>query len=289
MAEGMAYVNGEYVELEAARVPVEDRGYLFGDGVYEVVRVYRGKAFELGRHLVRLEYSSAGIELSLPGTLPELEETARTLVARSGLREAVLYIQVTRGVAPRQHPFPTVEPSLVMTVRPAAPQPAEYRQHGVAAITTRDERWGRCDLKTVNLLPNVLAKEKARRAGAYEAVLVRDGRISEGASSNVFAVINRVLLTPPRSHRILSGITREIVLEIAAERGITVREEDFPVEVLKGADEIVLTGTITGVLPVVSLDGQPVGKGRPGQMAQLLGAAYQERIAAACRQAEEAR
>ncbi|MCR4402116.1 MAG: D-amino-acid transaminase [Firmicutes bacterium] len=278
----IAYVNGEFIALSEARVSVEDRGFQFGDGVYEVVRCYRGKPFALDEHLARLERSAAGIELALPWTRHELRELAAEALQRSGIAEAVLYIQVTRGWAARNHAFPeTVKPTIVLTVRPAKPVPPDRVERGASAITVPDERWLRCDIKSIDLLPNVMAKEKARRAGALEAVMIRDGAyVTEGSSSNVFAVIDGTIHTAPEGPRILSGVTRSIVLRLAREMGMRVVEDFFAPGLLADADEVFITSTTLEVTPCVQIDGRPVAAGRPGEITRSLAAAYASEVTA---------
>ncbi len=280
----LVYLNGQFMEFQEARVAVEDRGFMFGDGIYEVVRCYGGKTFSLLPHLVRLQKSAAAIELELPWSIAELVETAETLLAKSALAEALIYIQATRGAAPRQHLFPTgVEPTLLMTIRRFTPLPAEYNSLGVAVITVPDNRWGGCHIKSINLLPNVLAKEKAHKSGALEAVFVRhDGLVSEGGSSNLFAVLDGTVVTPPADHHILAGVTREHVLDLARQQYLKVEERPLHLADLRQAEEIFLTGTVMEVLPVVKLDDHLVGNGTPGPIAGKLWDLYRQRYREEC-------
>lgn len=275
----LVYLDGEYLSFEEARVSVEDRGFQFGDGVYEVVRCYGRRPFSLVPHLERLYRSAAAIELAIPHSLEELKILASAVVERSGLAEAELYLQVTRGTAPRQHLFPVdVKPTLVISIRQVRVVPGEYRVKGITAITVPDDRWGRCHIKSVNLLPNVLAKEKAKKNGAQEAVFVRNnGLVSEGSSSNIFAVVQGRLITPPADHHILAGITRGHFLDLARREGLEVSEEELPVDTLRQADEVFLTSTVMEMLPIVRLDGKQVGKGIPGPVSGRLYQLYTER------------
>ncbi|MGE5573174.1 MAG: D-amino-acid transaminase [Bacteroidota bacterium] len=277
----VAFVNGEFMDLSDARVSVEDRGFQFGDGVYEVVRCYRGTPFALEEHLGRLARSASGIELGLPNDTRRLGEIAVEALRRSGIAEAVLYMQVTRGWAPRNHAFPeAAKPTCVITVRPAKPAPPDRASLGVSVITVPDERWLRCDIKSTDLLPNVMAKQKAIRAGALEAVMIRDGAyVTEGASTNVFAVKDGTIHTAPEGSRILSGITRSIVLGLAREHGMLVVEEFFTPEFLVGADEAFITSTTMEVVPCVRVDGRPVGDGRPGPVTRAIASAYSAEVA----------
>lgn len=274
------FVNGEWLAPGQARVSVEDRGFQFGDGVYEVVRVYRGKPFALRPHLLRLARSAREIELELPVPLEQLEEMVREAPARRGVEEATVYIQLTRGFAPRVHYFPEeAEPTLVVYASPVRRQPAALYEQGAAAIVLPDERWLRCDIKSVNLLPNALAKERARRAGALEALLWREGvGITEGSSSNVFAVRDGTLVTAPAGRYILRGITRDIVLELAREAGIPVQERFLSKEELLAADEVLVTSTTLEVMPIARIDGGAVGEGRPGPVARRLREAYGAKV-----------
>jgi D-alanine transaminase len=268
------YLNGTYLDRAQAMVSVDDRGFLFGDGVYEVTRVHHGRLFEGERHLRRLARGLEGLSIALPaGLAGGLLEISERLVRENGLEhgDAMVYLQITRGVAPRTHHFPprgTVPTVFLSASRLLAPE--ETRARGATVITTPELRWARCDLKTVNLLPNVLAKQKAVAAGAFEAVFVRDGLVIEGASSNTFAMIGGVLRTHPATHRILAGITREVVLEIAAELGIPVDEQAVTVDGLAGASEVMVTATTADVMPVVRVDERVVGDGRPGPIAREL-------------------
>jgi D-alanine transaminase len=269
-----AYVNGRFLPLGEAAVGIEDRGYQFGDGIYEVVRVYGGTPFKMREHLDRLRRSARAIELDLPD-LDRLTEDALELLKRNGLRECSLYIQVTRGVCPRKHTVPRgIAPTVVMTAREVAGFPAEYRSRGVKLITVPDDRWARCYIKTTNLLPNVLARSKAERAGAYEAVFVRDGFVMECSSSNLFIVESGALVTPPLTNYILAGVTRATVIQLAEELGIEVREEAVSLERLYRSDEVFVTGTVTEIVPAVDIDGTTVGTGKPGPVFSLLYRGY---------------
>lgn len=283
MAE-CAYLDGTFRDLADCRVGIEDRGYQFADGVYEVIRVYAGRPFLLEAHLARLGRSAAGIELPLPLDAGGFARVLEACIARSGVRHGTLYMQVTRGEAPRHHPFPDpARPRVIAYAREVPLIPEETFRRGVAAITVPDERWGRCHLKTIALLPNALAAERARRAGVDEAILVgADGLVAEGASCNVFAVIDGTLRTAPEGPRILSGIARAVVIEVAQEAGLDVEEEAFRAEAFAEASEVLLTGTTREVTPCVRVDGRPVGGGEPGPVARELGRLYRERIRAAC-------
>ena len=274
MAEMVVYLNGKFMPYDEAKVGIEDRGFQYADGIYEVIRVYDGKPFRLEDHFDRLEMSAKAIELDLPD-LEKLKADAMELLRLNGSREASLYIQVTRGPAVRKHEFPAeAQPTVVMMAREVTGYPQEYRRNGVKAITVPDDRWAKCYIKSVSLLPNVLAKEKAKRAGAYEAIFIRDGFLMEGSHSNVFVVESGVLKTPPLTNYILAGVTRQVVLEIANDLGVPWFEESIPLDRLLKADEVFFTGTVTEIMPVVSIDGKVIGSGVPGPLAMKLHEAF---------------
>lgn len=275
----IAFVNGKWSPLSAAKVSVEDRGFQFGDGIYELIRSYDGRIFHVGEHLARLVASAKEIEITLPYTPAQLEQVIRTGIRKSGYSDAKIYIQVTRGAAPRLHSFPKdARPTVVMTFRKFEPLPARLREEGVALISLPDIRWSRCNVKSLNLLPNVMGREQASRAGAFEAIFVRDGKVTEGAGSNLFAVIGKKVITPPAGPCILSGITREAVLQIGKKIGLDMVEKELKRAQLDAAEELFLTGTTVEVLPVVRLDGKPIGTGRPGEKTQKLYRAFREQI-----------
>jgi D-alanine transaminase len=275
----IAFVNGKWSPLSAAKVSVEDRGFQFGDGIYELIRTYQGEIFHIEEHLSRLEASAKEIEITLPYTAAQLEKIIRLGCRKSGYPDAKIYIQVTRGAAPRVHSFPKkVKPTVVMTFRAFEPLPLKLRGEGVAIISSPDIRWARCNVKSLNLLPNVMGREQALRAGAFEAIFIRDGKVTEGAGSNLFAVIGRKIITPPAGPFILSGITREVVLQIGKEKGLEMVEKELKLSQLYSADELFLTGTTVEVLPVVRLDGKPIGTGRPGEKTLFLYRSFQEQI-----------
>lgn len=256
----LAWLDGEVAPLAETRVPVEDRGYLFADGVYEVIRAYGGRLFSAADHLARLGRSAAGIELVLPFAEARFGAIAEDLLAQAALTDAEVYIQVTRGAARRHHLFPAdTPPSVLLWVQALRPIDPALRAAGVQVVTLPDERWARCHLKTISLLANVLAKEQARRLGAYEALLVRDGVVTEGTSCNVFLVVDGQLVTPRADHRILPGITRERLIGVAASLGIACAERDVPFVELERASEAFLTSTMMEIMPVAGLNGRDLG------------------------------
>jgi D-alanine transaminase len=270
----VAYVNGRYLPQREAAVNVEDRGYQFGDGVYEVVHVYDGRFIDEDRHLARLERSLKEIRLTQPMSLTSLRRVLREVVARNRVREGLVYIQVTRGVSRRDHPFPTkpVPPAIVVTTRRLPPFPKDVGRWQAAAITTPDLRWARCDIKSVGLLPNVLARQAAREQGAYEAILVNaEGMVTEGAATSVWIVDrNGTLRTRHLDHVILPGCTRGSLIALMREAGIAFEERAFSADELRAARETFVTSATSYVRPIVRLDGKPVGDGDVGPVTRRL-------------------
>ncbi len=274
------YLNGEFLPYEEAKVPVDDRGFLFADGVYEVARVYRGRVFMMEAHLRRMAAGLAALRIALPG-LDELAGVAERLLDENALRggDATIYIQVTRGAAPRKHAFPPdATPTVFVAARPFSEHPPAYFSDGVAAITVPDTRWSRCDIKSVALLPNVLANQQAHERGAFEALFVRDGVVIEGSHSNLFGVLDGELLTFPACNYILDGISRRLVLELAAGLDVPAREGPIYFERLADASELFLSGTTTEVMPVTRVDDRAVGGGTPGPITRRLMEAFAARI-----------
>lgn len=265
--------------IEEACIPVLDRGFIFGDGVYEVIPVYSNRGFRLPEHLSRLQHSLDGIHLPNPYTDEEWTKLINELVARNAGEDQYLYLHITRGVAKRDHAFPRppVAPTVFMMSNPLTTPPAELLQSGVGAVTAQDNRWLRCDIKSIALLPNVLLRQMAVDAGCAETILIRDDEfMTEGAASNIFVVKNGTLLAPPKDHFMLPGITYDVVLEIAANNSIPYQVRKVAKEELFNADEILLTSSTKEVLAITHLDGQPVGKGKPGQMFEKLYRLYQD-------------
>lgn len=276
-------LNGEIIKHSDAKIDVEDRGYQFGDGVYEVIRVYNGKIFTVQEHLRRLEKSLTDIEISLPLILGQLREKLEELVLKNKLDNGMIYLQVTRGVAPRNHAFPTevTAPTFVAYVNEIE-RPIESFQSGVKTIITEDLRWLRCDIKSLNLLGNVLAKQKAVQEGCNEAILHRGQEVTEGSTSNVFIVKNGVVITHESNHYILKGITKEVVLQVCARQNIPVEERTFTLEELAQADEVFLTSTISEVMPIIEMIGKRTAAGFPGPVTRKLQALFEEEIEKQC-------
>ncbi|MDE2342970.1 MAG: D-amino acid aminotransferase [Betaproteobacteria bacterium] len=271
------YLNGQFMPLEQATVPVLDRGFIFGDGVYEVIPVYNRSPLALDRHLRRLEYSLDGIRMAYPMSREEWKNLISELIAREPSADQSLYLHVTRGVAPRDHAFPKgVAPTVFAMTKPLTPPPPSWIKDGVSAITHADFRWLRCDLKTTSLLANVLLRQLAVDAGAAECLLIRDGFLTEGAASNALVVLDGQLLAPPRNHLLLPGITYELVLEVAARHGIPHKERPVTEAELRCAQEVMMTSSTREIVPITRLDGVPVGKGCPGPITMRLLELYQE-------------
>ena len=271
------YLNGEFMPLDKARVPVLDRGFIFGDGVYEVIPVYSRRPFRLPEHLQRLARSLASIRLANPLGEAEWTRLIGDIVARNAGEDQSVYLQVTRGVAKRDHAFPReAKPTVFVMSGPLVTPARELVENGVPCITGTDYRWLKCDVKSVSLLGNCLLRQSAADAGAAEIVLFRDGHLTEASASNVFAIRKGTLLSPPKTRLILPGITYDVVLELAQATGIPVELRAVTETEVRGADELWLTSSTREVLAIVSLDGKPVGSGRPGPVFKKLYQAFQE-------------
>lgn len=278
----IVYLNGQYVAREQALIPVEDRGFIFGDGIYEGVRAVNGQLFEWDAHAARMMNGLAGLRIAFSADdMAALKAAHERLLAENGLieGEAFLYSEVSRGAAPRTHHFPPAgtKPTVFVIATRLTVSRAQ-REAGVSAVTYPDLRWKRRDWKTVNLLGNVLARQAAAEAGAYEAILHEDGHVTEGAATNVFAVFDGVLHTHPLSERILPGITRKVIVEVIRELGLTLVETPIPFARLATADEIFLCGSTTDVTPVVTLDGKPVANGQAGAVTAKVREGFEARL-----------
>jgi D-alanine transaminase len=271
------YLNGEFLPLEEARVPVLDRGFIFGDGVYDVLTVYGGKLFRSEQHLARLARSLAAIGIDNPHRDEEWLAICARLVAMQSHPDQIVYIQVTRGVAPRAHAFPAgIRPTVFMMANPLQPWPQEVRERGVACVTMQDERWLHCDIKSVSLLGNVLAAEHAARHGVTETIQFRDGFLTEASSSNVWIVKDGALIGPKKNNLVLEGIRFGLFEELCRADSIPYVLRDIARDEVLAADEVILSSTVKEVLAVVSLDGRPVGDGKPGPLGKRLYALYQD-------------
>ncbi len=272
----MIYLNGKWMPIEEACVPVLDRGFIFGDGVYEVIPAYSRKPFRLNRHLNRLQHSLDGIRLKNPFSNEEWKQLLEQVIASNEGEDQYLYLHITRGVAKRDHAFPlNVAPTVFIMSNPLLPPPAELLVSGASAITALDNRWIRCDVKAISLLPNVLLRQLAVDVQSLETILIRDGFLTEGAASNIFIVRNNILLAPPKSHLMLPGITYDVVLELAATHNIKHEVREIAESEVRTADEILLTSSTKEIMPITTLDGKPVGTGQPGKMFAQLHALYQ--------------
>jgi len=273
------YLNGQYMPIEEAKISVLDRGFIFGDGVYEVIPVYSRKAFRLEEHLRRLQHSLDGIRLDNPHSSAEWAAITNQLIARNAGEDQSLYLHVTRGVARRDHAFPAppVKPTVFMMSNPLPTPSAELLQHGIACITAPDNRWLRCDIKSIALLPNVLLRQMAVDAGCAETILIRNNEfMTEGAASNIFVAKDGTLIAPPKDNLMLPGITYDVVLELAAANGIPFEVRRIPVAEVFAADELLLTSSTKEVLAITRLDGKQIGTGEPGAMFARLNMLYQD-------------
>lgn len=280
--DSVVYLNGDFIRLADAKISVLDRGFIFGDGIYDVVPAYAGKPFRMDGHLARLERSLAAIGIHNPHSRHEWGQIVRDMLARSGRgADCMVYIQVTRGVAKRDHAFPlNVAPTVYMMVSPFI-RPSLEREQGIKAVSIDDVRWLRCDIKSVSLLGNVLAKQAAVQAGVDEVLQFREGLLTEAAACNVWIVRDSVLLAPMRNHLILEGIRYGLMQELAAQAGFEFQARNISREEVESADEIMLTSATKEVLPVVELDGKPVGAGVPGPVFKQLRQGYDHAICAA--------
>lgn len=270
------YLNEKFLPADQACVPVLDRGFIFGDGVYEVIPAYGGKLFRLNKHLQRLQNSLDAVRIPNPMDTEHWQTMLNTLVEKNNGGDQSLYLQVTRGSAQRDHALPeNPQPTVFAMSNPLKPLAADIIESGVSAITLDDIRWQRCHIKAISLLPNILLRQEALDQGAAEAILIRDGFATEGAASNLFAVIDGVLCTPPTGPFLLPGITRDLILELATANNIAHREHTISREDLQQADEIWLTSSTKEILPVTQLDNTRVNNGQPGPLFKSMLALYQ--------------
>ena len=276
------YLNGTYLDHTEATIPVDDRGFLFADGVYEVIRIYGGRPFLTDPHLRRLRAGLAALHID-SAVVDGLDEIAERLIRDNGVAgDGTIYIQITRGVAPRRHAFPDpgVPPTVYVLAKTFNQYPASTFENGVTAIAVPDVRWSRCDIKSIALLPNVLANQQAHDAGAFEALFIKDGVLIEGSHSNLFGVLDGTLITYPACNYILPGITRALVLTMARELDIPVAESAIPWDSIADVEELFLSGTTTEVMPVTTVDSHVIADGRRGPITTRLQQAYRERIEA---------
>lgn len=275
----LVYLNGKFLPDTQACVPVLDRGFIFGDGIYEMIPSYGGKAFRLHEHLQRLGNNLYAVRMQNPYTDSKWADLIEQLIEKNNFqdKDASIYLQVTRGVAKRDHAFPQdSEPTVVLMCNPLAPLADEMLQYGAHAITADDFRWVNCHIKATSLLPNVLLRQQAVDANASETILIRDGKATEGAASNIFIVENGTIKTPPTGPLLLPGITRDLVLELARENDLAAEETDITAEQLKNASEIWLSSSTKEVMPVTMLDAEIVGSGEPGPVWRNMYELYQQ-------------
>ena len=274
----IAYLNGQFLPLSEARISPMDRGFLYSDGVYEVIPVYSRFPFRIDEHLSRLQQSLDGIRLPNPHTDAEWRKIIRRLIAETEFDDQLLYIQVTRGADVKRDPcFPKGVPQTVfLFTSPLVGPSAAQREKGVAAITAPDIRWSRCDLKVVSLLANVLARQQAVEQGCAEALLIRDGFMKEGAASNIFIVKDGVLIAPPKTHLMLPGITYDVIIELAEQHKQPLVVREISEAELRAADEVWMTSSTKEILAIATLDGKPVGTGKPGPYAEQMWQWYQD-------------
>ncbi len=281
----LGFFDGEFIDMNEPRVQLEDRGYQFGDGIYEATRVYNGHCFALERHLERYRRSMREMHIPITYMDEELRAIHEDLITKSKIKDGAIYFQITRGSAPRTHYFPTKsEPHLSMTIRASKPN-TDWQENGIHATLTEDIRWLRCDIKSLNLLGNVLAKQSAHEKGCQEAIQFRKDTnlITEGSSSNFFIVKDDIIWTHPLDHLILKGVTRSILLEECAQKlGLTVVEKAFSPEFAQTAQEAFITSTSLEVTPVVNLQGKTIGSGAPGNITQKLLNAYHDLVKNEC-------
>ncbi len=273
----MVFLNGEILPIEQAKIPVLDRGFIFGDGIYELVPVYSRVPFRLEEHLARLERSLGAVRIKNPYTRAQWRDVIQRLIAAQPFEDQGLYFQVTRGVAKRDHAFPQgVEPTVFAMSNPLVSPPAALVERGAAARSAEDFRWQRCDIKSISLIGNCLLRQVSAEAGAAETILFRDGKLTEASASNVFIVKGGVIQAPPKSNLILPGITYDVVVELAREAGLPLEIREISEGEARAADEIWVTSSSKEVLAIVSLDGTAVGDGKPGPMFRRMYVLYQE-------------
>jgi D-alanine transaminase len=273
----IVHLNGKFLPMDQAFVPVLDRGFIFGDGVYEVIPVYSRHPFRLDEHLARLQHSLDGIRLNNPHSRAEWTALIHELVARNESDDQSVYFHVTRGVAKRDHAFPKdTAPTVFMMSTPLATPPIALVESGVTAVSANDNRWDRCDIKAISLLPNVLLRQMAVEHDATETVMFRSGILTEGAASNIFAVEQGVILAPPKDNHMLPGITYDLILELAVANEIPLQIGQFDEARIRAADELWLTSSTKEILAITHLDDQPIGNGQPGPAFRQMHALYQD-------------
>lgn len=281
----MEYVilNGDLIERSEAKVDIEDRGYQFGDGVYEVIRVYNGKMFTADEHLERLLESGRKIELDIPYSIGQLKQMLAEMIERNKLELGIVYMQFSRGTSPRNHAYPGADVAPVLTAYTReTSRPVESMRNGVKASLIEDIRWLRCDIKSLNLLGNIMAKQKAAQSGCFEAIQHRGDTVTEGSSSNIAIVKDGTLYTHPATNLILNGITRRKINEICRENGVALEESAFTKDDLLDADEVFMSSTSAEITPIIEIEGKPIGNGSPGPITNKLQNLFEEAIEKEC-------
>ncbi|MDH5407783.1 MAG: D-amino acid aminotransferase [Gammaproteobacteria bacterium] len=277
MSEPIVYLNGEYLPVDQAKVPVLDRGFIFGDGIYEVIPVYGGTLFRLEEHLIRLDNSLQAVRISNPFKHSEWQEMLESLLQKNSGTDQSVYVQITRGVAQRDHGFPeNTQPTIFAMVNPLITPTVDALQQGISAITVNDIRWQNCHIKAIALLPNILMRQQALDKGATEAIMIRDGNVTEGAASNIFVIKDGIIRTPPKSNHLLPGITRDLVVELAHANELPCEEVSISEAELNNADEIWLTSSTKEIMPVTQLNDNIRNDGQPGPVWQQMYAIFQE-------------
>ncbi len=275
--------NGQLMDRQDAKVDLEDRAYQFGDGIYEMVRIYNGHLFTLREHLERLMQSAEKIKMEIPYSIARMEELVLKLTSENRIVNGTLYIQISRGVSPRNHLFPQNAKDLsFVAYTNVVDRPAGNMENGVKARTVADIRWLKCDVKSLNLLGNILAKQEAFEGGCFEAILHRDGIVTEGSSSNICIVKDDVIKTHPADNLILNGIVRQVMIKLCEGNGIKVSEESFTIDELMDADELFMTSTTSEITPIIEVDGREISDGKPGELTRKLQALYDQEINKCC-------
>ena len=281
---GKVFLNGQFIERTLAKVDIEDRGNVFGDGIYEVIRVYKGQPFTLEEHLQRIMQSGEKIRLNIPYDTEQMSTIIKQLISENSLDLGIVYVQITRGATSRQHAFPGDDvPATFFAYTKPLKRPSEQHNNGVKAKTEEDIRWLKCDIKSLNLLGNILAKQNAVHNGCFEAIFVRDGFVTEGSSSNIHIVKNGIVKTHPANNLILNGITRLVMLKQCEKINIEVEESPFTEIELLAADEVFLTSTTSEIIPIVEVDGQKIGNGIVGPMTKKLQQSFEIEIEEQCK------
>ena len=285
----MVFLNGRFLPIDEAKIPVLDRGFIFGDGVYELVPVYSRVPFRVDEHLGRLERSLAEVRIKNPYTRAQWREIIDALIAQQPFEDQGVYFQVTRGVAKRDHAFPAgVEPTVFLMSNPLVNPPRELVEHGASAVTAVDNRWLRCDIKAISLLGNCLMRQLSADSGAAETIMFRDAKLTEASASNVFIVGKGIIIGPQKSNLILPGITYDVVVEIARAQRMALELRDVKEAEVRSADEVWVTSSSKEVLAIVKLDGKPVGSGKPGPVFRRMYQGYQDFKQTVMRQRKQA-